>query len=62
MIAIDTIIRGHDDPRRTVAHGNAKALEIDLSQGALCYVGRIDHTGGLLIIDRKVLDLRADAR
>ena len=62
VVAVDAVVGGHDHPRRAVTDGDAEALEVDLTEGALGDVGRVDDAGGLLIVDGEMLDLGTDAR
>ena len=62
VVAVDAVVGGHDHPRRAVTDGDAEALEVDLAEGALGDVGRVDDAGGLLIVDGEMLDLGTDAR
>ena len=60
IYAIDFVVSRHDSPRFGVFYGYFERLQIELTNGTLRDTGVCIHAVSLLVIERKVLDTRAN--
>ena len=59
-LRVEPVVRRHHRPRVGAGDGQLERREVDLAQGALVDDGVDDHPVGLLVVDREVLQARAD--
>ena len=59
--AVDLVVGAHHGPRPGLGDHPLEGAQVHLAQGALVDVGADPHPVGLLVVDREVLQRRADA-
>lgn len=60
-LAVDLIIRAHDCPGLRLLDGNLKVLQIYFTGSTLADNSVVAQSGGLLVVESKVLDGGADS-